>query len=83
MDWNNSCHCTILTPAGVTSEPFANARYYVDTTCDGRLSKCTENGFVNQDSRDDLFGGGHIVIAPDFPKTVDEKFNHDHGGTPQ
>src|SRR6476619_1807526 len=46
--------CSILTPAGVTSGPFANARFTVSTSCD--IFRCQENGSVDQDVRfDDLF----------------------------
>ena len=43
--------CTIRTPAGVTSGPFANARFTVSTNCD--IFRCQENGSVDQNVRFD------------------------------
>ena len=61
LDW-----CTILTHAGVTSGPFANARFMVSTSCD--IFRCQENRSVDQNVRfDDLFiHQGPIIIHHDL-----------------
>lgn len=51
--------CTILSDAGVTSGPFAWARFYFDTNCN--IFKCQENGSNSQNVRfDDLLKHGGI-----------------------
>ena len=58
--------CSILTPAGVTSGPFANARFTVSTSCD--IFRCQENGSVDQNVRFDdlLLHHGPIIIHHDL-----------------
>ena len=65
----------ILTPAGVTSGPFANARFTVSTSCD--IFRCQENGSVDQNVRfDDLFlHHGPIIIHHDFIDIHPPKFH--------
>jgi hypothetical protein len=69
--------CQILTPAGVTSGPFAIAKYLVSQDCEGRFSGCTENGSVNQDSRSPLDDSPMIIIGDSGSDRIIGGFGND------
>lgn len=55
-----AARCSILTPAGVTSGPFAIAKFTVHTEC--KALKCQENGSVDQNTRQDFYSHERINI---------------------
>ena len=66
INWTGKLYarCSILTPAGVTSGPFAIAKFFVHQECRERgVYKCVENGSVNQDSRDSFDNSPIYIIG--------------------
>ncbi len=85
ITWTGNLYarCSILTPAGVTSGPFAIAKFFVHQECRERGAyKYVEKGSVDQNSPDSLDHGHHIIIDPHLHFPIDDKFRHDHPGLP-
>ena len=66
INWTGKLYarCSIRTPAGEPSGPFAIAKFFVHQECrEGGPYKCVENGSVNQDSPDSFDNSPIYIIG--------------------